>query len=712
MGIRAWGDEFREILYIYSMHKLIFSLLILCSTAITPVLASHPRLLFDSTDISALQQKMTREPFVQMLAVMEEEENNSAGDSRLTYAVGYQAVLKSFLSLLYTDADRCMEVQTLMDSTIQSGEWNDSGINGLRLYMHAKNMALSYDMCHWAFSDSLRNYYSEQILYHGITILIYGGTGQNTNPASNWQGNRYASAGLAFMATDETVPQSNLDTIWQHVFDYARENLGDSEYSAGWNIEGIGYTTYPWGNFIAPWMIAWNRMYGTDMRDYVSGSQYALWTVYAASMRIDPGNGEQPGLRPDFGDDNPHITGEGVWGQAFALSPDNLQASLKWWYNRIPGSLGYESYDRFRHGTLYSYLYYPQDISAEDPMHNESWKNLFLDTAGNGFVTARNAYRDSTDVISQLYLKLRGNKGHNGPDGLSFRTLGNGAPIAVGGGRYGTKINGQDAFLSSMNTVYPVFPEATLNISGYSSEVIAAGMSLDGSSWVVARTDTNNVGTYNHRRHWFTDFAPAEGLSAVIGIADSSENGRVWQMCTLESNNVQTKTGENGFLISQDGKLLADVSLWSENEDLTLIVAERERGSGYTFRDSVYQRNKCLQVSDGKHWLAIIRIPDSARGESLTAFSEISVTQNWPADSARIEWEGISYTFLPDSIVMHESASVSQLKNEDNRGKASESNQMDLNPSGSIQSEQGWDAKGARQKSLTPNEIHTPFFKK
>lgn len=625
-------------------------------------MASHPRLLFDSTDISALQGKMNQEPFSQMLSVMEEEANNSEGDSRLTYAIGYQIVQKSFLSLMYSDASRCDEVQVLTDSILNSGEWSDSDVFGLRLYMHGKNVALGYDMCHWAWSDSLRTYYSEQIMYHGLTILLYGGKGQNSDPASNWQGNRYASAGLAFLATDETVPDANLDTVWQHMLDYTGQNLGQSPHSAGWNIEGIGYTTYPWGNFIAPWMIAWKRNTGLDIRDYVPGSRYALWTVYASAMRTNPAKGEQPGLHPDFGDDNPHITGEGVWGQAFQLVPSALQGALKFWYDRIPGAQGYGSFDRYRNGTLYSYLYYPDDVVAEDPMQNQNWKDLFLDTAGNGMLTARNAYRDSTDVISQFYLKLRGNKGHNGPDGLSFRILGNGNPIAVGGGRYGIQINGQHAYLSSMNSLYPVFPEATLSISGYSSQVISAGAQSDGASWVVARADTNNLGVYNHKRAWFTDFAPAEGLKAVIGVADSSENGKVWQMCTLESNTVQKKSGSHGFLVSSpQGKLLADVSVWSENDDLTLIIAERERGSGYTFADSVYRTNRCMQVSDGKHWLAVIRIPDSARAQSVAPFSDISVSGNWPLDSARMEWDGLHYTFLPDSISLYTGGSVSIL---------------------------------------------------
>ena len=73
---------------------------------------------------------------------------------------------------------------------------------------------------------------------------------------------------------------------------------------------------------------------------------------------------------------------------------------------------------------MWSIIHHPGDAVAEtNPMNIPEWREAFIDTGGNGFMTWRNAYQDEHDQIAQLYLKLRGNKGHSGPDALTFRMI-------------------------------------------------------------------------------------------------------------------------------------------------------------------------------------------------------------------------------------------------------------------------------------------------
>jgi hypothetical protein len=153
-------------------------------------------------------------------------------------------------------------------------------------------------------------------------------------------------------------------------------------------------------------------------------------------------------------------------GFAFAFCPPELHPGMKFWYDRTVGLRGDRTFDNARFGTIASILYYPgAAVPEKDPMTMPGWRALFLDPAGNGFFTWRNRYRDTGDLVAQVYVKRRGNRGHSGPDALSFRILGLDTLWAVGGGRYGPKWNGQDAYLRSMNTLYPADPDSRLEIS-------------------------------------------------------------------------------------------------------------------------------------------------------------------------------------------------------------------------------------------------------
>jgi hypothetical protein len=231
-------------------------------------------------------------------------------------------------------------------------------------------------------------------------------------------------------------------------------------------------------------------------------------------------------------------------------------------------------------------LHHPGNaVQPKDPLSLQIWRDGFVDLGGNGYMTYRSAYKDKTDSIAQIYLKLRGNKGHNGPDALSFRILGQDTAWAVGGGRWGE-------YAKSMNTVYPFEPGQTGKTSGESGQVVGTPVLLPtGDGHVVARINTSNVGTTNHKRWFLSDFTKS-GAAAAYVIGDTTSNGTHWQLCTYGKNKI-THQGNTFLITTPQGATMQGTVLHPARP--VFNVTQRKRGSN--FGDEA--NNQAITVSGG-----------------------------------------------------------------------------------------------------------------
>ncbi|MFM2090037.1 MAG: hypothetical protein RLZZ127_526 [Planctomycetota bacterium] len=545
--------------------------------------AEHPRLLFGAADLPGLRARATVEPYAAMLArIRGDLEAGSFGTGKASPTDAYDQVAvglrAAFLYAMTGDEAMATRARGVVEAQIAGKDWANAKAKGLRLYMIGSRAALIHDLCHgskaWQ-SDGFSAMLSRKLKEHGEVILQKGGGEQNNDPASNWQGARYGSGGLCLMASDEEgISPEMLKTAWDRTVRYVRENLGGSAGSRGWNSEGLGYTFFPMGNYVGPFAVAMQRQDpARDLRKAVPAAGWTLWTPYAVYSRA------MGGIRPDFGDDNPGTAGEGSYGLAFWMCPPELHPGLVWCYDRWFGARGDRSYDNARIGTMFSYLFHPgAGVKEADPMTLPAWRTGFVDTGGNGFLTYRNAYRDGDDHVAQIFAKLRAPGGHDGPDALSYRFIGLGTAWAVGGGRYGRRTNGQDVFLRSQNTVYPVDPDARLTINGKTGAVVGTPVSRpDGSGHVVLKAALNNVGTSEHVRRFVADFSRS-GAAAAYVVVDSSGDGRFWQHCTVAANPIAVD-GNTFTITGTDGATLRGTVL--HPSDATLKTGTRIRGSDY-----------------------------------------------------------------------------------------------------------------------------------
>jgi len=584
--------------------------------SVPAIAADHPRLMLGKDEVPALREKVRKEPFASMLALMEADATlgaEAAPGSSASTDFDYQ-ILSSRNAFLYllTGADKYARAsREAVEKLFTFGKWGTPDVKGLSLYTAGVCVALSYDFCFGApswdknFSDRI----SKELLKQHAVIFTNGGREQNRSPASNWQGLRWSSAGLTLLATDEPVNDADLKKCHDLVRRYLVANLGENPGTRGWNIEGLGYTFYPLGNGVLQYVIASKRKDPALDLTQLPGLRMTLWTIYAALVPTSQGL-----LRPDFGDDNPGARGEGCYGFAFAICPPDLVPGIKYWYDRTVGAKGDKTYDKARFGTASSLLYYPAAIAEKQPLTIPAWREAFIDPFGNGMMTYRNQYKDSSDVVAQIYAKLRGNMGHNGPDALSFRIVGLDTIWATGGGRYGAKSNGQDVYWRSMNTLYPVDPDEKLANNGNAGKIIGTPVvNSDGSGHCTLAIAQNNVGTNNHTRRFLTAFDT--GADAAFVIADTSDDGKFWQLATLATNTIAT--GKNTFTISSpNGDSMKGTVLYPA--EVTFKTGTRARGSDAV---GVTENSFIHFSSDDGDYVVVLTLAAKGKPHPATSFT-------------------------------------------------------------------------------------------
>lgn len=595
----------------HPVHPVPAAIILALLTLPWPIRAAtvpDPRLLFAAAELPALRARARQEPYASMLArIQAQAQRDGRG-----WAVSDNAANAAFAYAMTGDEAWASRARTLVETRFaerSDAPWA-TRTKGLDQYLHARSVAIAYDLCRGSPSwRELAPIASRRLLEMAEFLYRDGGTEQNTDAASNWQANRWSAAGLCYLATDEPVERGRVDACFDRVAAWVVANYGTGEGNRGWNIEGRGYQSFPWSH-VGPFAIAARRLAGRDLRTASpSAMAHALWTVPAGACRIVGEYGREFAFHNDFGDDNPNggSRAEGSYGLAFAFAPKELLPGLVWWYDRMKGAQGDQTWDSARSGAMFSYLFHPgAAVKPVQPLSIPAWRQAMQDAGGNGMFLFRNRYLDGDDLCAGLYLKLRGNRGHNGPDGLGFRLVGHGTAWATGGGRYGPRIDGVEAYWRSQNSLYLADPSTgPMRDNGERGALVGRPVIDDrGGGSVVGRMALTNVGVHGHVRRLLVDHGPASGAEGVYVLADTSEDGRFWQLCTLATNTVAIDA--TGFTITAPGgATLRGTVVHPANPQLA--TGTRIRGSPAAIDNAKIGENRWItsQSADGDHLVVL-----------------------------------------------------------------------------------------------------------
>jgi len=624
----------------------------------------HPRLFFGPEDIADLREKLTEEPFQSMYqSLLFQRTIGAFGDwynPNAIYDVALRAQINGFLYVLTDDEAYAAEARTLVEEVFTNTEfpWADPGTKGLSLYWLATRVALAYDWC--VNSDSWDEAFtytvSAELLNAARVIIESGGTEQNNDPGSNWQGARGSAGGLALLATDHVYGSALESSAWGRVQRY----LDEAYRGSGWLSEGTGYFYFPVGDYIAPYGIAFSRQEpARDLRDYPS-FRNAFWAAITTNVPHTRPFG-WPGVKPDWSNDGPHIGGEGVYGLGFVFAPDDLAQPYKHTYDATqgtgspyyaPGVHDNGLWDGYRGGTIWSYLYYPVDTIGMDPSESFAWNALKRDVGGTGILTWRDQYVDGTDIVAQFKPRLNVLGGNDGPDGLGFRIIAGESPFVVGGGRGGT--GGQ----VSQATVFPADPDLTISTNLDTGELVGTPLVTPrGDGHAIARMDTNNAQTADHKRWFVANFdSAASWADAAFLVADTTANGQYWSFPTYFGNTVNV-SGNTFTITDESGSTLLGTVLYPSG-GAVITTGTRPRGSPYGFQNGGFRRDSDEATNPPVEENKYVQVYSSS-GDFLIAMTVVGAGESHPAvvrnsgtvADAVVTIGSLQLTLLPDDVL-------------------------------------------------------------
>ena len=596
-----------------------------CACAAAPARAqpaaapAHPRLFFGAADVPALRARATaRAPYSSMLAQLQGDLwasrwANAPADESDAVDMLYVARRAAFLSVLTGDAALCLgaaanvTASVALGGALGRGTWGNASAFGLTLYTFSALVAQVLDFCAPAWEPAFSARVSAALVGNADVVTASGGTEQNLDPASNWQGARGASALLAYLASDAPHAPASLAASINRTQAYLAANYGSG---VGFNIESLGYCLYPSPNFIMPAGLALlrNTSGALDLRAAAPGAPFLAVAPFVAAQRVLGGHL----AHADFSDDNANWAPEGLAGLAFAWASAPATArhlpAIKWSYDHLVGARsGNATWDRQSGGTMWGLLYYDDALVARSPMLAPL---PFDDARGNGKFLWRSAYGSQDDVVAGLYAKLRGAHGHAAPDLLGVRLLGLNNSWIIGGGRYGSAACGAtDCFQRSQSTLYAQDPDApgALALNRSALGVLVGGAPVragDGAGAAAAATapgGASDTGVARHTRRLAVDFSRAPPAAAALVVVDSSLDGAFAQLMTLGANAVALTPGGNAWCTTApDGASMLANFLWPPGGALALTTGQRPRAQPYLVLDGLYPNHTFVKAAYGR----------------------------------------------------------------------------------------------------------------
>lgn len=588
---------------------------------------THPRLLFDPSDIPGLRAKIQNEPFLSMyldLVSLKDVQDDTQ------YGPSYPAVRNGFLYVLTGDTAYATAALGYVDQTIALSGWADDSYKSLGRAMLGKGVALAYDFCYDAWSQADRDRISLALKTNADSLMASGGSGWpgNSATANNWHGVRYSGAILCYLSCDE--PGISVDTAYTGLSTHLQAKYGTGNDAHGWDVEGLGYVRYPWGSFIGAAGIALDRLEEIDMFLDAPGSEYALWALWPGVLPLPTYSNflGQPvlGLHPDFSDDNPNFHGEGSHGLSFYYAPDGYLPGIKWMYDRIGGALGDQTWDSYRHGTIYSILYYPDSTPSENP---ETVWGLNYDDERHGMVLFRDRYADANDLVTQFNAKqLMPSNTHSGADLNGFRIFGLGSAWTTGSGRTG-KMGGQ-------TTVFKGDPGSSKGDST-TGQLLSYYYQGDGGGY--ADVAGSSTGVSGHVRRLVTDYSQASGNRGVWVISDRTVDGSLWRLNTPGMNVISTHFG--GFTITApNGNRMEATILHPVGAVPTTGLFTR--GSNFTFESTHYADNNHVGFTgtDGDFLVVLTVVESGQPSPVVTPLSGSGLDQSFEVDGETFAFDG------------------------------------------------------------------------
>jgi len=533
---------------------------------------NHPRGLILHSEIKTIQSRIKKEPFTTFYKDFLSVYNHLNYENDLNYycekSIGLSYLNIFTGSKLYADSAYFFAQKIASDSVFM-----DPFSRGLTRADALMNLALVYDLCYNDWNEKQRKTISENLIFCTQTTCSNMGLEANYAIESNWMGIRWGATFFASMVTDDyqsnDLPKSDdykderyapkkysrLKSLEWDSKERMKDHLIANVFPGGWNTESLSYQTYDWSHTLPALVAQKHQFPDVDIMKLMNpNSSLSIWSQAICSVSMLNYKNANA-IQPDLSDDDPQ-------GSAIGFI-----YSCKLWNDSIfPYSkfmLDYLFLQNTNKLSVINYLpliaYYPETVVAQNPK-NTNWLN-FADL-DQGIAIFRNNFDSHQDVVSLLNATQTRKNGHQGSDNNTFRIIGLGSIWVMGPGRSG-RILGQ-------TSLFPIKPSENQLNTKTEGKLLLHCFENDGSGFAIASGSC--MGVENQQRFFQVDYSKQTGVPAVFIVADSSTNGKVWRINTLESNEI--KIYDDGFLLTAE--------------------------NGNTLRATVYNYSKTLKIDTGR----------------------------------------------------------------------------------------------------------------
>jgi len=326
------------------------------------------------------------------------EDLHAYGNGVNRYNRSYLAQEAAFLGLLATAPDSQRYYAQKAFETIQDiynspeQERLPHKQYGLSRAMMQLGLALPYAWCRQHWDSSQLAYVSGKIDEALDAWLSYEHANFGKTRGSNWVAVCRGGELVLLLASSQ---QSKRKARYEFLIEQLRLHIQNGYGDLGVSQEGIGYTEYG-GQFLLKAIHAAASQ--GDSTLFSAAQKHAWWkqAMYIGSF--------QPLARKFLmtGVAGPSGPAEGWASQLFGLVPNEDLPYYLWWYNRHLGQKSIlppeQRFDFMRAGTIWSVLYYPQNITEQDP--TEVFPVGVADD--HGYYFFRNRWRDENDIMLSL----------------------------------------------------------------------------------------------------------------------------------------------------------------------------------------------------------------------------------------------------------------------------------------------------------------------
>ncbi|MFP4241940.1 MAG: hypothetical protein ACLFQB_11100 [Chitinispirillaceae bacterium] len=389
------------------------ALLITVFTAVALYAQSHPRLFISSERLSEIKSAIETDDshhnlaFAQLKARVDQNDYSIYNETNTGYQMSYLAREAAMMYLLTDDEtystiayETLQKVYSSENDQVRIPSGSAESVNGksgkdygLSRAMMCLGFAIAYDWCYSGWTQEQRDWVYGKLITALDAWPDYSHTNLGGTKGSNWVAVCRSGELIAMLAAEEeTGRESRFGRLKSDLVSHMQSGYGDM----GVTQEGTGYLEYA-GHFLLSAVHALRSV--GDNTLYNEARNHSFWNLamYTHSFQGQSRKFVQSGVSHTSNYD------EGWSSLALGLTPDEELPYVVYWYDRHIGKLADRSeskkYDCDRAGTVWSLIYYPENITPEDPVtaHPRSLED------NRGYYFFRNRWENNDDILVSMH---------------------------------------------------------------------------------------------------------------------------------------------------------------------------------------------------------------------------------------------------------------------------------------------------------------------